>query len=63
MPDKSERVEEVPIPLDADSIARLARLARACGRHPIDLAADLLRDLLIEDERVNIDAPTSTATH
>jgi hypothetical protein len=60
---KDHDIEEVPIPLDRESIERLARLGRACGQHPLDCAAALLRDLLIEDERVNIDALTSHSHH
>lgn len=47
----------IPIPLDRDSVRRLVRLARACGRHPHEEAAALLRDLLIEDEIANSDHP------
>lgn len=43
-------VEDVPIPLDRETIERLARFGRAVGRHPRDVAGALLRDLLIDDE-------------
>lgn len=45
-----EDEEELPIPLDGETLGRLARFARACGKHPARAAAELLRDLLIEDD-------------
>lgn len=45
--------EILPVALDADTVARLARMARDCGEHPLVCAAALLRDLLIDDERAH----------
>lgn len=42
--------ELVPIPMDAETIRRLARFGQATGLHPTDAAGDLLRDLLADDE-------------
>ena len=44
----------LPISLDGVTIARLARLSRACGAHPAALAASLLHDILADDEAVNV---------
>jgi hypothetical protein len=46
--------ELLPISLDAATVARLARLSRACGAHPAALAASLLHDILLDDEAVNV---------
>jgi hypothetical protein len=45
--------ERVPIPLDPETIRRLARFGQATGLHPTDAAAALLRDLLADDEMWN----------
>ena len=45
--------ELLPIPLDGITVARLVRLARACGDRPAEVAASLLRDLLADDEALN----------
>lgn len=42
-------VEVLPIQLDGETVQLLARFARACGKHPIAVAADLLRDVLRDD--------------
>ena len=46
--------ETLPIPLDGKTVERLLRLARACGDDPATIAASLLRDILADDEAVNI---------
>ena len=46
--------ETLPIPLDGKTVERLLRLARACGDAPDKVAASLLRDILADDEAVNI---------
>ena len=49
---QTETVELVPldVPLDAATIAWLARLARATGDHPADMVASMLRMIRIDDE-------------
>lgn len=47
---RDDEIEMVPIPLDRETIARLARLGRAIGKHPTKAAGELLRDLLRDDE-------------
>ena len=42
-------MEVVPIPLDAETISRLARFGRMTGTHPVEAARLLLRDLLADD--------------
>lgn len=46
----NDDTEIVPIPLDAETRVRLARLARFVGDHPVKVAASLLHDLLRDDE-------------
>ena len=46
--------ELLPISLDGVTVARLCRLARACGDHPAKIAASLLHDLLADDEAANV---------
>lgn len=43
-------VEDVVIPLDQATIARLARFGREIGQHPRDAAGQLLRDLLADSD-------------
>ena len=62
MPGK-HHIEYLPIPLDADTRARLARFGRAAGKHPSQAAADLLRDLLLDDEHANMLSPPGTGLH
>ena len=45
-----EDFEDVPIPLDHVTLARLVRFARSIGRHPRDAAGVLLHDLLADSE-------------
>ena len=44
--EESKNVEVVPIPLEGETIAQLAWIARETGRHPTEIASALLRDLL-----------------
>ena len=46
--------ELLPIALDGVTVARLCRLAQACGDHPAKLAASLLHDILADDEAANV---------
>jgi len=47
-----------PLELDDKTVARLLRLARACGDDPARIASSLLHDILADDEAVNaIDPP------
>ena len=46
--------ELLPISLDGVTVARLCRLARACGDHPAKIAARLLHDILADDEAANV---------
>jgi hypothetical protein len=48
----NEDLEIVPldVPLDAATIAWLARLSRATGDHPADMVASMLRMIRIDDE-------------
>lgn len=47
---QDNEIELVPIPLDRETIERLARLGRMVGKHPVKCAGELLRDLLRDDE-------------
>lgn len=55
-PSQEDEVEDVPIPLDRDTITRLVRFSRDVGQHPRDVAGALLRDLLKEDEEAHLPA-------
>ena len=46
--------ETLPIPLDGKTVERLLRLARACGDSPVAVASSLLRDILADDDAVNV---------
>lgn len=50
---QEDDTEVVPIPLDRETIARLARYGRACGKHPVTAAAELLAELLLDDEEAH----------
>jgi hypothetical protein len=41
------------LPIDRETRERLARMAHALGRPPLQLGAELLHDLLLDDERAN----------
>lgn len=43
----------IQIPLDCETVERLLRLSRDINRSPERLAADLLADLLVDDELYN----------
>ena len=66
---EAPELEIVPldVPLDADTIAWLARLVRTTGSAPAEIVASMLRDIRIDDEAADGDAfilpPTSSATH
>lgn len=65
---KDDEIEEVVIPLDRVTIARLARLSRIVGDHPTSVAASLLHDILKDDELHNeiersIAPPPGTPKH
>lgn len=45
--------EIIPIPLDPATFTRLCALARACGAHPIDIAASLLHDVLKDNDEAH----------
>ena len=49
---ENEDLEIVPldVPLDADTIAWLARLVRATGDGPAEIVASMLRMIRIDDE-------------
>lgn len=47
---QDDDIIELPIPLDRETVSRLARLGRAVGKHPAKAAGELLRDLLRDDE-------------
>ena len=51
-------LEIVPldVPLDADTIAWLARLVRTTGSAPAEIVASMLRDIRIDDEAADGDA-------
>ncbi len=42
--------EIVPVPMDRETRQRLAAFARAIELAPVDAAATLLKDLLVDDE-------------
>jgi len=44
---------EVVIPLDAETVKRLARVGRHLGVHPRTVAAKLLRDILNDNAMVD----------
>lgn len=46
-------VDIAPVPLDRETRKRLVRLAAETGKPPLDLAAQLLRDMLEDDDREN----------
>lgn len=47
----------VHVQLDEKTKARLLRLAKACGDAPELIAASLLRDILADDEAINVLQP------
>lgn len=49
-PHPSDDEEIVPVPMNRETIRRLAALGRTIGRHPVELASKLLHDLLRDDE-------------
>ena len=57
-----EDVELVPVPMDRAMRERLCRIAKAMGKQPIHAAAQLLGDLLAEDELSEAESP-SRAVH
>lgn len=58
-PTTDDDVELVPIPLDRETIARLARLGRLVDDHPMRIAGSILHDVLKDDEDAHIlDAAT-----
>lgn len=44
-----DETEPVPIPLDRGTRLLLKRLAAACGKDPVRLASELLRDVVADD--------------
>ena len=52
--DTDDDTNVLPVNLDDETVARLARLSRATGAHPAALAASLLRDILADAEAVNV---------
>lgn len=48
-PQHDDDVEFVPVPLDRPTRLRLVAMASEAGRPEIELAGDLLRDLLHDD--------------
>lgn len=53
-PDEANIIELVPIPLDRETLSRLARFGADVGKHPQIVAAELLRELLIDDEAAHL---------
>ena len=49
-PDKNLEIVPLDVPLDADTIAWLARLVRATGDGPAEIVASMLRMIRIDDE-------------
>lgn len=49
--------EIVPIPLDRETLAQLARLGKFLGEHPVRLASMLLRDVVKDDAMAHADVP------
>lgn len=56
--DEHDDVEIVPIPLDRETRANLAALARVIGEHPVKLAGALLRDVVKDDAMAHAGIPT-----
>lgn len=56
-PPENDDLEFVPIPLDRETIAALARLGRFCGEHPAKIAGKLLRDVVKDDELAHAGIP------
>lgn len=46
----------IKIPLDGDTVRRLANLSDICHADPVRVAASLLHDVLADDEEANIPA-------
>ena len=44
----------LPVPLDAETEARLFRLSVICRDDPVSLAANLLHDILLDDELAHV---------
>ena len=49
-PENELEIVPLDVPLDAATIAWLARLSRATGDHPADMVASMLRMIRIDDE-------------
>ncbi len=61
MPDHDDDgVELCPVPLDRAARVRLNVLSRVTGKPPLLLAAELLREMLEEDDRAHM--PEASAT-
>lgn len=48
--DDDDGVELCPVPMDRDTRRRLVLLSRLAGKAPLEMAAELLRDVLEDDE-------------
>jgi hypothetical protein len=46
---QDDEVEFVPIPLDRETRARLVAVSNESGRHPVEVAGAMLRDVLQDD--------------
>ncbi len=59
---ENESLEVVPldVPLDARTIAWLARLARVTGDHPAEIVASMLKMIRIDDEAADGEAAGHT---
>lgn len=57
--DYDDDFEIVPIPLDRETLAQLARLGKFLGEHPIKLASMLLRDIVKDDAMAHAEVPPS----
>lgn len=47
---EQEDVEDVPIPLNREARLLLVRFSRAVGKHPREVASELLLDVLRDDD-------------
>lgn len=54
----------VPVELDQESLRRLVQLGKDAGLHPVELAASLLHDVLLDDERAHANTrPPNASLH
>jgi hypothetical protein len=63
MPDDQDDAVHIIRALDPATRERLHRLSVMTGRHPFELAAEMLRDILAEDEAAHGEPPPDVSFH